>query len=191
PLDALDDVVGRPAVGVLVADAGDDVAAADTRAVGRRSLEERGDLDLLRRRVLHDADADAVVAPLLPLTHARELARREEARVRIERAEHAVDRRVDQHLAAADLSRSTHRGQRLDVLLLDGRERRRVDTHALVDAVLAVEGHGTRHGSQHAGSRQTGPERTRPKPDHVPYSSSAASRRRFLPNSQATPMLIT
>ena len=43
-----------------------------------------------------DRDAEAVVAPFLPLAHLRVFLRVEEARMRIERGEHAADGAVDQ-----------------------------------------------------------------------------------------------
>src|SRR5207302_11391825 len=81
---------GRNALGVLSGDLGDDVAAAHALLVGGRALEDAERRDVAVDR--HDRDAETVVAAFLPLAHLRVLARIEEARMRIEGAEHAADR---------------------------------------------------------------------------------------------------
>ena len=75
-------------------------------------------------------NADAVVAPFLPLAHLRVLARVEEARMRIERAEHAANGAVDEVVGldlvdVVRLDRAQRRGERLVVLgnLVVDRER--------------------------------------------------------------------
>ena len=67
--------------------------------------------------------------PFLPLAHLRVRLRIEEARMRIERVQHAVDRAVDQPV----------RRHVVDVLAVDGVERRREHAILLRHFVLARE----------------------------------------------------
>ena len=91
---------------------GDHVAAADAVAERRRAFEHahRGDVAVDRL----NGEAEAVVAAFLPLAHLRVGPRVHEARMRIERLQHAVDGAVD-HAVGFD---------RLGVLRLDGGQRR-------------------------------------------------------------------
>src|SRR5262249_51202522 len=93
PFQAADGLLARPAFRVLAFDLGDDVAAAQAAFVRGRAFEDRGDMDLPVDDL--DAQTEAVVAAFLTLTHLRVAARVEEARVRIERLQHAVDGAVD------------------------------------------------------------------------------------------------
>src|SRR4029077_11850265 len=81
-------LVAGPAFGVFAADFGDDVAAPNALLVGGRSFEQRHDRDVAVDDV--DADAEAVVMPFLPFTQRGIRLRVHEARMRIERLEHAV-----------------------------------------------------------------------------------------------------
>ena len=82
----------------LAVDLGDEVAGLDPGPGGRRVVDRRDDLD---QAVLHgDLDAEAAeLAPGLHL-HVAVLLGVEIARMRIERGQHAVDRRLDQRLVA-------------------------------------------------------------------------------------------
>ena len=84
----------RDPLGGLAFDGGDDVAAADAELEGRRSLEDDRRRDVSVNRL--NGDAEAGVMTFLPLAHLRVLVRIEKARVRIQRAEHAPDRTVDE-----------------------------------------------------------------------------------------------
>ena len=106
-------LLGGPPLGIVTIDARHHVAAADTHLEGRRAFEHTGRGDVALDRL--DGDAEPVVAPLLSLAHLRVLTRVEEARVRIERREHAADGGVD-HAVRFNL---------VDVLPFDGTERRR------------------------------------------------------------------
>ena len=119
----LDGLVAGPALGVLPFDTGDHVAAADALLVGRRPFEERHDGDVAVDR--RDADAEAVVAAFLALAHLGVGAGVEEARVRVERLEHAGDGAVDEAVGF-DV---------LDVLLLHGGQRGGEDAIAIGQAV--------------------------------------------------------
>ena len=127
-----DRVVGGPALGGLAFDLGDHVAAADALVVGRRALEHPHGGDVAVGRL--DGDAEPVVAPFLPLAHLRVAARVHEARVRIERLEHAVDGAVDQAVGLDFLG----------VLRLDGGQGRREGPVVLRDAILASPGRWSR-----------------------------------------------
>ena len=133
-------LVGVPALRVLARDVRDDVALPHALLVGRRSLEH----ELRDDVAVHgaDLDPDAVVVPFLPLAHLRVLARVEEARMRIERREHAADRAVHQ----------TIRIDLVDVAGFDGAQRRRerlvvirhlvVGEQALAEEPADQRGHG-------------------------------------------------
>ena len=86
-------LLGRPALGVLGANPGDNVAPAYALLERRRALEDARRHHVAVGRVL-DGDAEAVVVPFLPLAHLRVFAGIEEARMRIERAEHAANRAI-------------------------------------------------------------------------------------------------
>ena len=86
-------LLARPALRVLAVDLRDHIAAADALLVRRRSLEQRHDGDVAVDDV--DADAEPVIVPFLPLAQLRVGLRIHEARMRIERLQHAVDRAVD------------------------------------------------------------------------------------------------
>ena len=112
---AADGLLARPPFRVLAFDLGDHVAAAKSLLVRRGSFEDVEDRDVAIDDV--DRDAEAVVATLLPLAHLREAAGVHEARMRIERLQHAADGAVDQPV----------RFVLPDVVLLDGAEGRRED----------------------------------------------------------------
>ena len=103
----------QPFGSVLPFDAGDDVAATQTLLERRRPLENRHDGDVAVDHL--NLDAEAVILAFLPLAHLRVGARVEEARMRVERLEHAVDRAVDEAV----------RRHILDVLTIDRRQCRR------------------------------------------------------------------
>ena len=83
-----------PALRVLARNVGEHVAAPDTLLVRRRALEHVHRRDVAVEHL--NRHADAVIAAFLPLAHLRIRFRVEEARVRVERLEHAGDRAVDQ-----------------------------------------------------------------------------------------------
>ena len=83
-----------PSLGRLALNQDDDVASAQTPLVGGRTFEDGENGDVAVDDV--DGDAQAVVAAFLPLAHLRKRARVHEARMWIERLEHAGDRAVDQ-----------------------------------------------------------------------------------------------
>ena len=89
-------LVGVPPLRALSVDRRDDVAGADALLVRGRPLEhdERGDVFA----DLQDRHADAVIAPFLALAHLRVFLRREIARMRVQRAEHAANRAGDEIL---------------------------------------------------------------------------------------------
>ena len=136
PLQQLDRVLaGHPlgvlhrhlAGGILAFDAGDDVAAAKPLLEGGGSFEDRHDRDVAVDRL--NLDAEPVVASFLPFTHLRILARVEEARMGVERFQHALDAAIDEAVG----------GDFLDVFAIDRRERRREDAVLLGDLVLPGE----------------------------------------------------
>ena len=118
-LELVDRRLGRPALGADAFDGRDHVAAANAAAERRRAFEHAhgGDVavDGLNR------EAEAVVAAFLPLAHLRVGPRVHEARMRIERLQHAVDRAVD-HPVGLDrfgvlrLDRGQRRGKGLVVI---------------------------------------------------------------------------
>ena len=87
-------LIARPALGILGANARDDVAASDALLVRGRALEERLDGDI----AVHDRDRDAetVVVPFLFFAQLSVGLRIHEARMGIERLQHAADGAVDQ-----------------------------------------------------------------------------------------------
>ena len=105
-------LLGGPAGEVLVARLGDHVAAAQALLVRRRPFEHPHDGDVAVERL--NGDAEAVVALLLTLAHLGVGARVHEARMRVERLQHAVDAAVDEPIGL----------DRLGVFRLDGRQRR-------------------------------------------------------------------
>ena len=133
-------LIGVPALRAFARDVRDDVALPHALFVGRRSLEH----ELRDDVAVHgaDLDPDAVVVPFLPLAHLRVLARVEEARVRIERREHAAHRAVHQAIRI-DL---------VDVAGFDGAQRGRerlvvirhlvVGEQALAEEPADQRGHG-------------------------------------------------
>ena len=112
----------------LAHDLGDDVAAANALLVRGRAFEHARRHDVAVGR--YDLNADAVIPPFLPLAHLRVLTRREKARMRIERAQHAANCAVDEVLGL-DL---------LDVVRLDRTQRRREGLVVLRN--LVVDGKG-------------------------------------------------
>ena len=121
-------LLGRPALHVLAFDVREDVAAANALLVRRRTLEDvhRRDVAVLR----DDRHADAVVAAFLAFAHLRVLFRAEEARMRIERPEHAAHGAVDE-VVGIDL---------VDVVGFDGAERGREGAVVLGAFVVGGEG---------------------------------------------------
>ena len=117
-------LLGRPALGLFAVNLRDDIAAANTFFGRRRSFEHalRRNLTVDRR----DGDAEAVIAPFLTLTHRGVLFWVEEARMRIERGEHAADGPVDETVGI---------GVR-HVVFLDGTQRSGEGVVALGGAVV-------------------------------------------------------
>jgi hypothetical protein len=95
-LELVDRLVEVHLVGRLALDGADHVAGAqaDLRGGGAVDRRDHGQLAVAHR----DDDPEAVEARLLALAHAAVGARRQEAGVRVERAQHALDRGVDQIL---------------------------------------------------------------------------------------------
>ena len=117
---------GGPALGVLVADARERVAASYAFLVGRRAFEHARRDDVAVGGALN-LDAEAVVAAFLTLAHLRVGFRIEEARMRIQRAEHAANRAVDEAVGfdspdVVRLNRVERDGERLVIgsLVVDG-----------------------------------------------------------------------
>ena len=121
-------LIDGPPFGVLPLDVGHHVAPPDAFLVGGGLFEHlhRGDVavDRLNRH------ADSVVTAFLPLAHLRVFFRAEEARMRIERAEHAAHRAVHQIVGVdlvdvIGLDRIQRRGERAVVFgnLIVGRKR--------------------------------------------------------------------
>ena len=126
-LQLRDRLVAGPALGALAGDLGDGVAAADAAAERRRPFEHGADEDVAVDRL--DGDAEAVIVAFLALAHLGVAARIEEARMRIERVQQPVDRRVDQAIGF----------DRPDVLGFDRGQRRGEDAVARLDFVLGGE----------------------------------------------------
>jgi hypothetical protein len=168
--------IGPPRLRLFLTDFGDDVVAADSRLVGRRTLEERDHRNLAVDR--EDADADPEVRAHLPLAHLRERARIQERRVRIERAQHAVDRSVDELLLV----------ERLDVVVLNGVERGQVHPVPLIGAILPRRHFGSEHAAGEC--RQNHHDGCRRKSfAHWSHRYPSDSVVFFFPNIHATMML--
>jgi hypothetical protein len=90
-------LLAGPALRILAIDFRDDVAAAHALPVGRRSFEQAHRRDVAIDHL--DGDTQAVVAALLALAHLPVRARVEEARVRVQRLQHAGDGAVDDAIA--------------------------------------------------------------------------------------------
>ncbi len=121
-------VVARPALRLLAFDLPDDVAAAEALLIGRRSFEERDDGDFT---VNHgDRDAETVVAAFLPLAHLRVRAGIHEARMRIERLEHAGDGAINEPVGF----------DRADVIGVNGAQRGGKDLILLRNLVFDGQG---------------------------------------------------
>jgi len=130
-------IVRCPALGRLSLDLGNHVPAANALGVRGRALEDPHGRDTVRHGL--NGDAQTEVPALLAFAHLLVAARIHETRMRVERLQHPADGPVDQLV----------RLDRLDVLALDGGQRRCVDAVAIGDRVL-------RRG--HTGSK--------PSPDH-------------------------
>ncbi len=96
-----------------------------------------------------NGDADAVVAPFLALAHLRVFLRIEKAGMRIERAEHAADRAVDEAIRfdlvdVVGFDRAQRGGERAIVIgdLVVGRERAASEQAADEGGYDNREGHG-------------------------------------------------
>ena len=119
PLEPAHRLIAGPALGVLAFDARDHVAAANALAVRGRAFEDAHDGDVAVDG--DDGEAEAVVAAFLPLAHLRVGPRIHEARMRIERLQHAVDGAVDQAIGfdgvgVVGLDRAQRRRERLVVI---------------------------------------------------------------------------
>src|SRR5204863_358870 len=121
-------VVARPALGLFAFDFRDDVAAPKALLIRWRAFEERDDRDF----AIDDGDrnAEAVVTPLLPLAHLGVRAGIHEARMRVERLEHAGDGTVDQAVGF----------DRADVIRVDRVQRGSKDLVLVRDLVFDRQG---------------------------------------------------
>ena len=125
--ELLDDGIHGEAVDRLVIEPVDHVAGADAEPVGGRALDGRDDRDL--PVALADDDPEPVEGPALLLDHRGVLLGLEEVRVRVEGAEHPVDRRIDE-LVRRDVVRvpRARRGEDVGVFLEAGIRRVRDGT---------------------------------------------------------------
>ncbi len=135
-LESLDGLVARPALGILGLDLRDHVAPAQPLLERRRPLEDRHDGDVAVDDL--DRDAEPVIAAMLALAHLRVGLRIEEARVRVQRLQHAVDGAVDEPIGR----------QLLDVVALDGREREGKHAIMLCNLVLRLDDAVAEHAAQ-------------------------------------------
>ncbi len=87
-------LLGRPPLGVLLFNPCDDVAATQARRPRRRPFEDRADRQVSIDR--SNRDPKAVVATFLPLAHLAVGVGIHEARMRIQRLQHAADGAVDE-----------------------------------------------------------------------------------------------
>ena len=91
----LDRLLERQADDLLAVEMGDQIVGLQASLGGRRVVDGRNDLD---DAVLHgDFDAEAAELAARLHLHVAEILRTEVGGVRIERRQHAVDRRFDQH----------------------------------------------------------------------------------------------
>ena len=92
----VDGLIEAQALNILVVDGGDDVAGQDPGARGRGIVDRRHDLD--EPVLLRHLDAETAEFAARLNLHVAEALGVHVARMRVERAEHAVDRRLDELL---------------------------------------------------------------------------------------------
>jgi hypothetical protein len=150
-------LIARPALGVVVLDLGDDVAAPHAALIGGRAFEHVHDGHFAARGGL-DGDPEAVVAPFLTLAHLGVGLRVHEARMRIERIEHPGDGAIDQPVGL----RLAH------VHVLHGFQCRGEDFVLLGYLILGYDGAASQDATQHrAHDHHACERRERPVSGHI------------------------